>query len=240
MPVQISDPQGDGHAELLASVAEQLKLPLLQIAQYAELASMNGGGSAHTDLIHGRAEAALLLLDSYLLGLSLAEKQMELELEPVSLSSLLHDVAHRLDETAKQYGVPLELHIGGKFEPVMAHAQGLQSALMSLGFACIEAHPTQGLERPLRLSVHRTRRGITAGVYGIADSVGQEALSMGRQLKGRARQMLPTFSAGNAAGVYVADVILQAMATELCVSRYHLQRGLAATFSPSKQLQLVL
>lgn len=233
-----SQSQNDAPMQLLASVAEQLKLPLLQIAQYAELAEMTGTNEG-APLIKNRASTAIMLLDSYLLGLELSDRQSQLELEPVSISSLLTDVAHRLDESAKQYGVPLELCIEGRFGPVMAHSRGLSAALLSLGLACVEAHPASGLERPIRLSAYRTRYGIVAGIYGVSEDVTPAILREGQHLQGRAKQTLPLFSHASAAGVYVADAILRAMTTELRASKHHLQRGLAATFQPSRQLQLV-
>jgi hypothetical protein len=135
--------------QLLLSVAEELKLPLLQIAREAEL-----GEQARLDSIQTTADAALRLLDNYALGVRLALEPAELAPESVSVSSVLYDVGQQLEGLARSYGVTLELNVAGRFAPVVAHRQGLQAALVSLGAALIEALPAQApgssIPQPLR------------------------------------------------------------------------------------------
>src|SRR5580698_5158854 len=102
--------------QLLLSVAEELKLPLLQIARQAELAQLNGG--ANLTGIQAAAQTALQLLDNYVLGVRLALEPQQFPLEAVSVSSVLYDTGQQLDAFAKSYGVSLELNIAGKYGPV--------------------------------------------------------------------------------------------------------------------------
>lgn len=228
--------------ELLRAVAEQLKLPLLHIARQAELSRMNGPRVAELQTIGRSADMALGMVDAYLLGLQLAAEQTELALEPVSLSSVLNDTAHALSTTAQAYRVDVELGIAGKYEPVMANGPALKAALSSLGYSLIVAQtePNKKQRPVMQLAAWRaTGGGLVAGIYG--DSlpvVSAEALARARRLYGRVRQPLTGLS-GSAAGIFVADTILAAMTTSLRASRHHKQPGLAATFQPSRQLQLV-
>src|SRR5207342_1939555 len=108
-----------------------------------------------------------------------------------SVSSVLYDTGQQLDGLAKSYGVELELHVAGRYGTVMAHRQGLQSALVSLGAALIEALPA--LENPqlrLQLATHRSRYGIVAGLYSQNPKLSNEALQRGRRLQSRSRQPL--------------------------------------------------
>ena len=225
---------------LLLSIAEQLKLPLLQIARQAELAQLSPL-PADLGRIQTTADMALHLLDSYVLGVQLATDERKLfETEPVSISSVLYDAGAQLAPIAKAYDVTLDLRLEGKYGPVMAHRDGLQSALVSLGYALIEALPS--LDRPqlrLQLAAHRCRYGIVAGVYCEAEELTAEALRQGRQLYGRARQPLTGISASSGAGVFVADALLHAMQSQLTVSRHHKLRGLGAVLQPNPQMQLV-
>ncbi len=225
--------------QLLLSVTEQLKLPLLQIARQAELASL--AKSPDLSEIQTTAESALQLIDSYVLGMRLSlEGQHELMLEPVSISSVLYDTGQQLNALAKFYGVKLELNIAGKFGPVLAHRQGLQAALTSLGSALIEALPA--LESPqlrLQLATHRCRYGIVAGLYSDTETLTTEALRQGRKLHGRSRQPLVHVTHASGAGIFVADAILHAMRLKLQVSRHHNLYGLGAVLQPNHQLQLV-
>src|ERR1700690_3413916 len=118
--------------QLLLGVAEELKLPLLQIARQAEQLQL-AGGQSDLKTIQATADTALRLLDNYVLGVRLALEPQQLDIEAISVSSVLYDAGQQLDALAKAYGVALELNIAGKFGPVMAHRQGLQAALVSLG-----------------------------------------------------------------------------------------------------------
>jgi hypothetical protein len=58
-------------------------------------------------------------------------------------------------------------------------------------------------------------------------------------MQGRARQPMQRLVSGPAAGVFVADSLLQTLAARLHVAKYHNLTGLAATLQPSRQLQLI-
>jgi hypothetical protein len=228
--------RSEGSEELLLSVAEELKLPLMQIARQAE--------QANTDprIIRNTAEAALQLLDNYALSVRLKSQPALFEKEPVSVSSVLYDTGQQLDALAKNYGVELELNVTGRYGTVMAHRQGLQSALTSLGASLIEALPA--LESPqlkLQLASHRSRYGIVAGLYTDAPQLTNAALKRGRRLQRQrvSRQPLTAVSHSSAAGIFVADTILQAMSLRLRASRHQRLYGLGTVMQPNNQIALV-
>lgn len=224
--------------QLLLSMVEQLKLPLLQIARKAEHGRMSG--DCDIEHIQTTADNALQLLDSYSLGVRLSLYPQTLDFEPVSIPSVLYDTGQQLDKLAKIYGVGLELNVAGRFGPVMVHRQALQAVLVSLGAALIEALPA--LESPqlkLQLATHHCRYGIVAGLYSDTEKLSSETLRRGRKLQGRARQPLADISYNSGAGIFVADAILRAMHLELKVSRHHCLYGLGTVLQPSNQLQMV-
>lgn len=263
--------------QLLLSIAEELKLPLLQIARQAELAAfrerhiageavqasahapksaLRSGlpASSHTapspesgthyrDLmeIQTTADMALQLIDNYLFGARLSlEDDYLLAMEPVTISSVLYDTGQQLDAVAKLYGVDLELDMAGKFGPVMTNRQGLQSAMVSLGYSLIEALPSlDGRRLRLQLAAHRSRYGLVAGLYTDTEQLTTDALRQGRKLYGHARQPLATLTHSSGAGVFVADAILQAMHAELKPTRHHRLYGLGTVLQANPQLQLV-
>ena len=226
--------------ELLLSLAEQLKVPFLQIARQAELATLNPAPDSLGD-ISIAANGALRLIDNYILGVQLAQQpDYVFDTEPVSVSSVLYDATAELMPMAKAYGVTLDLNIGGKFTPVMAHRRGLKAALVSLGYALIESLPANdSAQMRLQFSAHRCRYGVVAGVYCDAESLSTKTLQQGRKLHGKARQPLTQLSPSSGAGIFVADAILQAMQSQLTVSRHHKLHGLAAVLQPNPQLQLI-
>lgn len=225
--------------QLLLGLAEQLKLPLLQIARRAELSTF--GQDVDLTAIQATADSALRLIDSYLLGVRLAEAgEKSLALEPVSVSSVLYDTAQQLDSVAKFYGVHLELSIAGKYGPVLANRQGLQAALTSLGMSLIEALPAlNGQSLTLQLGAHRSRYGIVAGLYSDSEALTAESLRRGQELLGKTRQPLVGMTHSSGAGVFVADAILQAMQLRLQTTRHNRLYGLGAVLQANNQLQLV-
>lgn len=226
--------------ELLKSVAEQLKLPLMNIARQAELSQLVGSiDPAELQSVHVNAIAALALVDSYMLGLDLLGKQEPLDLEPISVSSALTEAAHTLELFAKQYGVIIELEISGKYGPVMGNYSGLKSALVSLGYELIEAQAAHTRSPHLTLAATRNAHGIVAGMYSAYGDLQAEHWRRAVELCGQARQPFTALSPGSGAGIFVADAILQAMDTRLRVGHYHKQRGLVTMLRPSPQLQLV-
>ncbi len=225
---------------LLLSVVEQLKFPLLNIARRAELADLEQDTVDITD-IRITADAALRLLDNYILGVQLANHEAQfVDTEPVAISSVLYDAGRQLEPLAKAYGVQLDMQVRGKWGPVMAHRRGLEAALVSLGYALVEALPAQGASQlKLQLSAHRCRYGVVAGLYCETEQVTTDALRVGRQLYGRARQPLSVISHSSGAGVFVADAILHAMQSQLTTSRYRNLYGLGAVLPINPQLQFV-
>lgn len=226
---------------VLLAVAEQLKLPLLQLARQAELSRMQGNIDMHgLARMQATADRALGLLDAYALAVRLQLESENLAIEPVSISSVLYDAAHQLEQHAQQYGVNLELHLAGKYGTVMAHRAGLEAALVSLGLSLIEALPAQ--ESPqlrLQLATHRCRYGLVAGLYADADKLTSEVLRQGRSLHGHSRQPLQAVTHTAAAGVFVADALFAAMDLELKASRHQKLYGLGAVLQPNYQLQMV-
>lgn len=223
---------------LMVNLAEQLKLPFIQIQRQAELIRLTDKNDLTS--IETSAQYALTLIDNYLLGLKLNQQKATLEQEPVSIAAVLYDSGQLLHSLARAYGVKLELNISGRYEPVIAHKQGLESALVSIGSSLIEAvGASDSPKASLQLATHRCRYGIVAGVYANNPYLTTDLLRQGRKLMGNARQPLVnlTYSAG--AGIFVADSILRSMSLSLKASRHRNLYGLGAVMKGSQQLQLV-
>ena len=236
---------GDGmqlseQERLFLGVVEQLARPLLAVSHVSELALT--GDSATTEqwqTVQALTNSSLRLVESYSLSLRVQGKLTPLSLEPVTVSSLLYDTAERLGPFARRYGVDIELDTGPRAQPVVADRTVLQSAFESLGQVFIVAQAEGDGRTSLRLSAHRSRHGVVAGCYGNAVALGADSLRRARSIQGSARQPIQQLVNGPAAGVFVADSLLQTLAAHLHVARYHNMAGLAATLQPSKQLRLV-
>lgn len=224
--------------ELLLSIAEELKLPLMQIARQAELSQISA--KPDNNIIMTSADNAVQLIDNYIIGVKMATNPEKIVYEAVSVSSILYDSANQLDGLAKLYGVELDLLISGKFNPVTANREGLKAALTSLGMALIEALPGQETTQlKLHFATHRSRYGIVAGIYSDNKQLTSVAIKNGRRLQRSSRQPLNKLSHTNGAGIFVADAILNAMDLRLTPSRHHNLYGIGMVLQPNNQLRLV-
>jgi hypothetical protein len=229
------DESSNRHEEpLFRALAEQLKAPLIQIANDAELSQH--AHHPHADAlaqIRQTANQTLKFIDAYLLS----RQQQVLALESVSISAVLYDAAELLRPMARQQGGDLEVIVDGRYGPVMAHRQGLQTALVTLGQSLLQADSSP---RPrLTMALYRTPNGLATGVFGSSSeweaAALRKALDSPNNLFGQKSQEA---SLGGT-GLQIARDIVQRMSSELQVTHHHKLTGLVAHFQPSAQLQLV-
>lgn len=233
----MTDSQSIPDERLLRALAEQLKLPLLQIARTAEFAHETGDTKSLAGIAY-IAETALRLVDGFLLSAD-RHAQEAFQLEPVSVASVLNDTAHKLEPLAKQNGCDIELSLHGRYGPVMAHQESLESALILLGYSMIEARTSERRRHRVVLAAHKSTNGLVAGVFDNQPGLSADMFRRGRALYGNIRQTMPAASAANGAGVFVADALFKAMEAPLHVARHDKFTGLAATLHPSAQLHIV-
>jgi hypothetical protein len=222
---------------MLRALAEQLKLPLLQIARTAEFAHETGDLRSLQNISY-IAETALGLVDGFLLGSERGAQDI-FQLEPVSVASVMNDTAHKLAPLAKQNDVDIELSLHGKYGPVMAHQESLESALMLLGYSMIEARTTESNRHRVVLAAHKSVHGLVAGVFDNQPGLSADMFRRGKALYGTARQAMPSASASSGASILVADTLFKAMEAPLHVARHNKFTGLAATLHPSAQMSIV-
>jgi hypothetical protein len=232
--------QLNAQQRLFLSLADQLARPLLTVSRLSELASTTEAVTAEEwRMVQAIATSSLRLIEGYTLSLRVHGKITPLQLEPVTVSSLLYDTAERLAPFAKYYGVAIELDAGTRTQPIIADRLVLQSAFESLGQVFVMSQAETEQHTPLRLSAHRGRYGMIAGCYSETGTLGADSLRRARAVQGNARQPLEQLVSGPAAGVFVADSLLQTLAARLHVARYRHMSGLAVTLQLSQQLQLV-
>ncbi len=223
----------------IINLAEQLKLPFLQILREVEASKIDNQRDLNN--IEVSAEHALNLLDNYLLSIKLSNKEVEFSSESVSISHILYESSKLLENLARQYGVIIELDINGKFGPVEANGFGLQSALFSAGSSLIEAvsaSPDQSKKR-LYLASHKSRYGIVIGAYTDNMIITNKIIKQGRSLAGLSSQPFPSIIPSAGAGILVADRIMKAMNLDLKSSRHNKLYGIGAVLHSNEQLQLV-
>ena len=219
--------------QLFTALAEQLKVPLLQIARLSELSQ-----EATLPRISVISEHALRLVDAYVQ--SHPQNQTKLLLEPLTTSAVLYDVAMDLQAFAKQNEYTVEIDLQGVSRPIMAHRDSLRTMLTLLGASLIEAGvEDEETPRHLILGTHRSARGTVVGAFSSHLALSQRALQLTRDLHGRAAQAVPLLGLAGGAGLAIADRLSEQMATPLRAYRHRSLSGIGSLMIPSHQLHLL-
>lgn len=221
----------DHQADLFfAALAEQLKVPLLQIARLSELPAKQA--MPHISLI---SEQALRLVDGFIES----QDQTALALEPLNTSAVLYDVAQLMQPLAKASDYQIEIDMSGSNRPIMAHRGTLKTMLLLLGSSLIEGGTEEDATRHLILGTHRSSHGIVVGAFSSDVTVSERALQLTRQLHGRANQAAPALGAAGGAGLAIADRLSNRMQAPLKAYRHRTLTGIGSLFVPSQQLSLM-
>ena len=230
---------------LLLALSDDLALPFLQVKSSIEVAG-NENYSGATMLeqaknIHLSSEAGLLLVEAY--RMLLKSDQILLEaFEPVAIGAVLEEVAHRLSDYAKEYGVQIQVDVQGRFAPILAHTASLELAIEVLSASIIRAQASQNSGKAARivLGAHKSSEGLlAAGVFSDVRGLSDKSLRAARSLLGRAHQPLPHVPPGSASGILVADMLCESLWQPLRKSAHRSMDGLATNLPISKQLEFI-
>lgn len=220
--------------ELLTALAEQLKMPLLQIARLVETG--NQAVLPHVSVI---SEHALRLVDAYVQARTLL--QTDLLLEPVVTSAVLYDVAHELQPFARHHDVTIELDQKGVLAPVLAHRASLKTLLTLVATNLIEASSEmQDTPKRLVLGTHRSAKGTVIGAFSENAELSQRALRLTKELDADNARALSALGMSGAAALAIAEQLSEGMAASLKSYRHRNLAGIGSLLLPSRQLQLVV
>jgi light-regulated signal transduction histidine kinase (bacteriophytochrome) len=226
---------------LLKSVAEELRLPLVQISRLAELSrSSYSDSSDEMKTIESSADLALQLLESYILGVELGDKQKEIELSPITIGAVMNDVAHQVYRIANQNNCDIELLIKTS-KPIMGNYEAIKMAYLNIAHSIILANSSIGntKRKSVIFAVYGRGPKNMAGVYGNDIQINKTSWEKSMSIFYKTRQKIPEFSSINASGFFVASSILDSMSLSLNPSKYKGRKGLVAGFPLSQQLSLI-
>lgn len=221
--------------QLLVGLADHLKLPLLQINN---LSSENSQSTESLKTINSVSGASLKLIENYILGLRIRQRELEIINEPLSLSSVMYESAKLLENFAKQYHVNLDVSINPNLGPVIANKSAIEGVIVSVGEALIESVSSSNIKN-ITLATHKCRYGVVAGVYANGLEVTPAMLRQGRNLVGNSRRPMPQLSHSNVSGIFIADQLLKSMNMHLLISKHKNLKGFGAIMNSSTQMQLV-
>lgn len=211
-------------------LAGQVRQSLIQIQQIAALNSSDA-------TIQSIAETTLHLVDCY--SLVKPAGQLNLELEPVSMGSVIQDVLHQLAPFAREHDCAIRDSYSGASRLVLANRSLARAALLAMGHAFIEgASEDDGAKRTILFGARTSKRGQTVGVYSKDTTITAKDLRSSQKIAGKALQQCSGL-VGSGGGILLADTLLRQMNSRLDSSSYRRLPGVAALFQQNKQLQLI-
>jgi hypothetical protein len=220
-----------GDDRSLRALAFELKSPLINIARQAELADVEDFVE-----IQRTAEQALVLIDNYLLIAQAEHGQLGLNLEPVSLGSILYDASSQLSSLAKRQNVDLVID-DRAHEPVMTHQRALTAVLEAFGQALMSSGHAPRLKLVLRS--YKTREG-DLGVGAFTDvSLSEDDLRKALCLQGEAHMPLAKVSNKTHVSLAIAESLCRSMGGRMTVKKMGKLRGFSTSLPRSEQLSFV-
>jgi hypothetical protein len=204
----------------------ELQHALYEIARQAELG--NEGSLAKVQL---RAEQSLRLVDSCMISSQVEMGQIQLNLSPYGVGSIMHEAAHDLRLLT---GNGVLVHAGVN-QPVMTNAELLKNLLYSAGNFIFDA-----VKAPVFLRSFPTKNGsVGVGVFAKNFSISPKDLRNALDNSSSAYMPMAQHSQRSGVMLLLADTLAQTLGSELEVKRMGSYRGFAATLPPSRQLSLV-
>lgn len=222
--------------QLLGSLVNELKSPLILIARQAE-SEKTGANKTEFEAIQKAAEKSLQLIDSYLLMAQSEYGQRALRLEPVGVGSVIYEVAKDLAPYAKAREVDFAVDV--KDSHVMANRQGLKAVIMCLSELFIEQNSESTDKRcKVRIETRREHENITVSVLSSELEITNKDLELARRMQGNSH-MANGKMPDSGIRLAIADVLTNSLGSHLQVRQINGLKGLNFELAGSKQLQLI-
>ena len=162
----------------LARMSHELRTPLHSIIGFTNLLIGNKSGNlSDQDVdflrrILSNAKEQLKLVDAVLDFSKIEAKQMEVEVEPVSIDVIVRDVVEQFEAERRSVDVPIVLCLPPTVAPMQADAQKIKQVLMNIvdnalkftkrGTVTVELILSPGNRQPIRIDVTDTGVGVPA------------------------------------------------------------------------------
>lgn len=230
---------GVNNTDVFYNIAEDLRVPFYRILNELSLEESKGNLKNQRNA-RTIADAALKLLDGYILTTKLKHNQQQFNIEPVSAHAVLYESSQQLGKLARLHNFDILLNLQKSVGQIIANHQALGLAITSLAYSFLyDYDPANRHKNTLLFNLHSsTKDTVEIGVYSSDSNISSGSLRRLRQLKGRARQPLSELSFGSNSGLIIADELFCDMNSKLVASRYNKLKGVKAMLMPSKQLSL--
>lgn len=181
--------------------------------------------------IQKEADIALRLIDSYLLTTSVDGKQIQIDLSPVGIGSLLHETAY---EVRASSGIDVEV-TPKVLQPVMTNILLLKNFLFSVGYFISKTNNST----ELKFCSFKAKDG-EIGVGVLSKNFNVTSKELKKALNNTSNHMpLSKHTSQSAIMLIIADAIANALGSKLSVKKAGNSKGFSLLLPKSEQLALV-
>jgi len=212
------------------ALARELKEPLVNISRQAELLNISK--------ISQQANSAMTLVDGFLLSAQSDYGQLQFDLEPIDVGSILYNISCQYRESTLENQIEVELVLA-RDNLIMANRRALEVSLGCLMQLAIDQNYDESRKSLIRLVSFKKRNGnVMTGILSTAFSLNAKDLARAEKLYGHSHLATNTSLNGSGIRIAVAEQLMRSLGTRLISLKRNNLRGLGIEFIKSEQLSL--
>lgn len=226
--------------DLLRVVGQELKLPLTQIANTANM--LKSGQLTGLDIedqydqLEATSRRMIQLVDSILFAGQVETQQTRLSLSPTNVSSVVHALRRELQDIAALYGRRIDLSVARSLAPAAIDPVALHHSLYGLIDVLIRTSDDERIAVDVR---HKTD-SIVVSLRSSGPGFSSSAIFDAVRRMGRAAQPIRQLPNTTGMSFYVAHSLLDAMSGAVAFKKHaNHSRSIVVSLPISAQLELV-
>lgn len=225
--------------DLLRTVGNELKLPLMHIANASSLLR---DGEYSLEELEGQYEQLemssrrmLQIIDSVLFAGQIETRQTMLNLKPTNVASVAHSVLVECRELAIKYDKCVELRITQALAPAAIDPVALHHSMYGLLDMLIRSAESSSVQ----VLVHHQANSVMITMRDDGPAISMQQIQTAFRRLGKATRPIKQLPSTTGMAFYVAHSLMKAMQGDLIVKQSGDERRLSLRMPLSQQLELV-
>ena len=225
--------------DLLRTVGNELKLPLMHISNAASLLQDENITDEQRKSQAGQLELSsrrmLQIIDSVLFAGQVETQQTVLDLKPTNVASVVHSVVVECRETALKYNKEVSLRITQELAPAAVDPTALRHSLFGLIDMLIRSADSDRI----LLLIHHQSDSVMITLKDNGPAISMKQIQSAFKRLGKASKPVKQLPSTTGMAFYVAFSLSRAMGGDLTIKQSGMERRLSLKLPLSQQMELV-
>ena len=225
--------------DLLRTVGNELKLPLMHISNAASLlgdgAQSQAERSKHYEQLELSSRRMMQIIDSVLFAGQIETHQTSLQLEPTNVASVVHEVITETRELARRYGKRVDLRITQELSPAAVDPVALRHSLYGLLDMLIRSTESNNV----LILIHHQSDSVMITLRDNGPAVSMKQIQVAFKRLGKAARPIKQLPSTTGMAFYVAYSLSRAMGGDLSIKQAGEERRLSIKLPLSQQMELM-